>query len=81
MAAFPQLGLPEHPKRQGAHLICDTYATHKHDKVKAWKKRHPRFHYHFTPTSASWLNVAERTGFRGAEIEIFVDILVNPWND
>ena len=42
------------------HLIVDNYATHKHPKVKAWLKRHPRFHLHFTPTSASWINLAER---------------------
>lgn len=41
------------------HLIVDNYATHKHAKVKAWLKRHPRFHMHFTPTSSSWLNVVE----------------------
>jgi transposase len=42
------------------HLIADNYATHKHPAVKAWLKRHPRFHMHFTPTSASWLNQVER---------------------
>lgn len=42
------------------HLIVDNYATHKHAKVKAWLARHPRFHVHFTPTSASWLNMVER---------------------
>jgi len=42
------------------HLILDNYATHKHPKVKAWLKKHPRFHLHFTPTSASWLNMVER---------------------
>jgi transposase len=42
------------------HLIADNYATHKHAKVKAWLKRHPRFHMHFTPTSGSWLNQVER---------------------
>ena len=35
------------------HLILDNYATHKHPKVKAWLKKHPRFHLHFTPPSAS----------------------------
>ncbi|MCA9027767.1 MAG: transposase, partial [Planctomycetaceae bacterium] len=35
-------------------------ATHKHPKVQAWLKKHPRFHMHFTPTSSSWLNVIER---------------------
>jgi transposase len=42
------------------HLIADNFATHKHPTVKAWLKRHPRFHMHFTPTSASWLNQVER---------------------
>ena len=42
------------------HLILDNYATHKHPKVKAWLEKHPRFHLHFTPTSASWLNMVER---------------------
>jgi len=42
------------------HLIADNYATHKHPKVQAWLKRHPRFHMHFTPTSSSWLNLVER---------------------
>jgi transposase len=41
-------------------LICDNYATHKHPKVQRWLARHPRFHLHFTPTSASWLNMVER---------------------
>ena len=41
-------------------MICDNYATHKHAKVLAWAKRNPRFHFHFTPTSASWLNMIER---------------------
>ena len=42
------------------HLILDNSATHKHPKVKAWLSKHPRFHLHFTPTSASWLNMVER---------------------
>jgi len=42
------------------HLICDNYGTHKHPKVKAWLQDHPRFRLHFTPTSASWLNLVER---------------------
>ena len=37
----------------------DNYATHKHPKVRAWLKRHPRWTFHFTPTSASWLNAVE----------------------
>ena len=42
------------------HIICDNYSTHKHAKVTAWLKRHPRFHLHFIPTSSSWLNLVER---------------------
>src|SRR3974390_1379451 len=42
------------------HLIADNYATHKHPKVQRWLRRHRRFHMHFTPTSASWLNMIER---------------------
>jgi transposase len=41
------------------HLIVDNYATHKTPAVKRWLKTHPRFHLHFTPTSASWLNMVE----------------------
>jgi transposase len=48
------------PSDKEIHLICDNYATHKHEKVKAWQRRNPRFHFHFTPTSASWLNMVER---------------------
>src|SRR3954467_8641432 len=48
------------PKEKEIHLIADNYATHKHPKVREWLARHPRFHVHFTPTSASWLNMVER---------------------
>ncbi len=48
------------PKRKQLHLIIDNYSPHKHPKVQAWLKRHKRFHIHFTPTSASWLNMVER---------------------
>lgn len=50
----------ETPKDKALHLICDNYATHKHPKVQAWLAKHPRFTVHFTPTSASWLNMVER---------------------
>jgi len=50
----------ETPEDLDLHLIVDNYATHKHPKVKAWLKRHKRFHVHFIPTSSSWLNVIER---------------------
>jgi transposase len=49
----------ETPAERELHLIVDNYATHKHPKVRAWLERHPRFHFHFTPTSASWLNAVE----------------------
>jgi transposase len=48
------------PKGKELHLIADNYATHKHPTVQAWLARHPRFHVHYTPTSASWLNMVER---------------------
>ena len=48
------------PEDKEIHIICDNYSTHKHQKVKAWFERHPRFHCHYTPTSASWLNMVER---------------------
>ena len=50
----------ETPTDLDLHLIVDNYATHKHPKVKAWLKRHKRFHLHFIPTSSSWLNLVER---------------------
>ena len=49
----------ETPAELDVHVILDNYGTHKHPKVMAWLKRHPRFHFHFTPTSASWLNAVE----------------------
>nr|WP_319025851.1 IS630 family transposase [Acidithiobacillus albertensis] len=48
------------PKDKALHLIADNYATHKHPVVQAWLDKHPRIHMHFTPTSASWLNMVER---------------------
>ncbi len=48
------------PKDKALHLIADNYATHKHPVVQDWLTKHPRFHMHFTPTSASWLNMVER---------------------
>lgn len=58
----------ETPKDKTLHLIADNYATHKHPAVQDWLAKHPRFHMHFTPTSASWLNMVER---------FFRDITVN----
>ena len=42
------------------HVILDNYATHKHPAVRAWLDKHPRVHFHFIPTSSSWLNLVER---------------------
>ena len=47
------------PVGKVVHVILDNYATHKHPKVKTWLERHPRFVFHFTPTSCSWLNAVE----------------------
>src|SRR5256714_2622224 len=47
------------PKRKAIHAIVDNYATHKHPKVRQWLARHPRWTFHFTPISASWLNAVE----------------------
>jgi len=47
------------PAGKSIHAILDNYATHKHPKVLAWLARHPRWTFHFTPTSASWLNAVE----------------------
>jgi transposase len=47
-------------KNFALHLIVDNYGAHKTPAVKAWQAKHPRFHLHFTPTSASWLNLIER---------------------
>ena len=47
------------PAGKLVHAIMDNYAVHKHPKVRAWLARHPRWTFHFTPTSASWLNAVE----------------------
>jgi transposase len=48
------------PPKMDVHLVMDNYGTHKTPTIKAWFARNPRFHVHFTPTSASWLNQVER---------------------
>lgn len=48
------------PRERDQRLVLDNYATHKTEAVKKWLLCHPRFHLHFTPTSASWLNLVER---------------------
>jgi DDE superfamily endonuclease len=47
------------PAKKTVHVILDNYAAHKHPKVITWLARHPRVTFHFTPTSASWLNAVE----------------------
>lgn len=47
------------PKKNTVHVIIDNYAAHKHPDVMAWLDKHSRFVFHFTPTSASWLNAVE----------------------
>jgi transposase len=49
----------EVPVGKVVHVILDNYGSHKHPKVRAWLGRHPRFVFHYTPTSASWLNAVE----------------------
>jgi transposase len=49
----------EMPADKAIHVILDNYATHKQPKVRAWLARHPRWTFHFVPTSCSWLNAVE----------------------
>ena len=49
----------EVPTDKAVHVILDNDAAHKKDKVRAWLARHPRWTFHFTPTSCSWLNAVE----------------------
>lgn len=48
------------PPELDVHLILDNYGTHKTPLIQRWLVRHPRFHVHFTPTGATWLNLVER---------------------
>ena len=48
------------PQDLDVHLVMDNYATHKTAAIQRWLIKRPRFHVHFTPTSASWLNLVER---------------------
>src|SRR5205823_14835058 len=50
----------ETPRRFDLHLVVDNSTTHSTPQVKDWLASHPRFHFHFTPTSSSWLNLVER---------------------
>lgn len=82
-----------YPRRQ-IHLIVDNYTTHKHPAVKGWLAKHPRFHLHFTPTSASWMNQVEtwfsiltrkairRGSFKSVAVLIAaIERFIEHWND
>jgi hypothetical protein len=56
--AFLKLVAKAYPRRQ-LHLVLDNYGTHTHAEVRSWLAKHPRVHLHFTPTSASWMNLVE----------------------
>ena len=58
----------ETPSDREIHLIADNYSTHKHPTVLRWIARRPRFHLHFTPTSASWLNMFLSGPVRDADL-------------
>ena len=47
------------PAGKLVHVVLDNYGSHKHPKVRAWLSRHPRWTFHFTPASASWLDAVE----------------------
>ena len=79
------------PKRRKIHAIVDNYATHKHPSVQKWLARHPRWTFHFTPTSASWLNAGffakltnkrlKRGVFRSvAELELAIERFIAETN-
>lgn len=48
------------PQDLDVHVVLDNYGTHKSPSIRAWMKKHPRFHFHFTPTGSSWINQVER---------------------
>lgn len=58
--AFLRLIDKQTPPHKPLHIIADNYAAHKHPNVQSWLARHKRFRVHYTPTSASWLNMVER---------------------
>jgi transposase len=76
------------------HVVCDNYATHKHPKIQAWLARNPRISLHFTPTSASWLNLVEvffsiisRQAIRRGSFDSVADLIaairtfIDAWNE
>jgi len=83
----------EFPGKVPLHLIMDNYGTHKHENVRAWLNRHPRFVLHLVPTSSSWLNLVERWFgeldnkairrgvFRSVEdLKASIDAFLKAWN-
>jgi transposase len=83
----------EFPGQVRLHLVMDNYGTHKHENVRNWLKRHPRFVLHFVPTSSSWLNLVERWfghldgkairrgAFRSVEdLKASIDAFLTAWN-
>src|SRR5512132_2107707 len=57
--SLPQPSRARGPAGKLVHVVLDNYGSHKHPKIRAWLSRHPRWTFHFTPTSASWLNTVE----------------------
>lgn len=81
------------PSELDVHIIMDNYSTHKHEKVRSWFARRPRYQIHFTPTYSSWLNQVEtwfgiitrnairRGSFHSAkELAQKIDLFVNNYN-
>jgi len=82
------------PKDLEVHLVLDNLSAHKHANVEKWLAKHPRFSFHFTPTSSSWLNLVERwfreltdkrlrrgTFTSVAELTEAIELWVEHWND
>ena len=69
----------EVPAGKTVHAILDNYAAHKHPEVRKWLARHPRWTFHFTPTSASWLNAVEASS-RPSPSAVSSVASSNPWS-
>jgi transposase len=91
--AFLRQVAKAYPRRK-LHLVCDNYGTHTHPDVRAWLAKHPRITLHFTPTSGSWLNMAEvffsiitrqairRGSFTSVkELIAAIEAFIDGWND
>jgi hypothetical protein len=59
ISAIPEPARCPYAADLDVHAIVDNYSAHKHPAIERWLQRHPRFHLHFVPTSASWLNLVE----------------------